>query len=219
MKKSVKYLLSLFAVVLVFIGAYFLYQTLSEQYKPQNIAVTYEQAAIETEASQDKEPETAPDSASAPETTPEEESAETTPTVVPAPDFTVQDVNGDTFSLSDFKGKPVVLNFWASWCPPCKGEMPDFESIYQLRGDDVHFLMVNLTDGQQETLSTASAFIAAQGYTFPVYYDTALDAATKYGIYSVPATYFIDAEGNAVAQASGAIDAATLEYGISLITE
>ena len=213
MKKSLKYILLLCAVVLVFVGVYFLYGYLSEAYKPQNIVVNNEQATVETA---DPAPTAAPAESS---TNRDDTSSESQPTAVAAPNFTVQDVNGNAVSLSDFKGKPVVLNFWASWCPPCKGEMPDFESIYKLRGQEVHFLMVNLTDGQQETVSTASAFIAEQGYTFPVYYDTQLDAATKYGVYSVPATYFIDANGSAVAQASGAIDAATLEYGISMITE
>lgn len=212
MKKSVKYILLLCAVALVFVGVYFLYGHLSETYKPQNIVVNNEQATVETE-SQTESAEDMPES----NTASTDESSDAAPTVVPAPDFTVQDLNGNAVSLSDFKGKPVVLNFWASWCPPCKGEMPDFESIYKLRGTEVHFLMVNLTDGQQETLSTASGFIAEQSYTFPVYYDTKLDAATKYGVYSVPATYFIDADGNAVAHAAGAIDAATLEYGIDMI--
>ena len=136
---------------------------------------------------------------------------------VKAPDFTVYDESGNEVKLSDFLGKPVVLNFWASWCGPCKREMPDFEETYQQLGSDVQFLMINLTDGNGETVESAASFIKEQGYTFPVFYDTASSAANTYGVYSIPTTYFIDAEGYAVAQATGAIDAGTLQKGIDLI--
>lgn len=134
-----------------------------------------------------------------------------------APDFTVYDAAGDPVSLSDFRGKPVVVNFWASWCGPCQGEMPDFEEKYLALGDEVVFLMVNMTDGGRETLESARSFIEAQGYTFPVYYDMDGMAAATYAVYSIPSSYFIDAEGNAVAYAMGAIDGATLQKGIDMI--
>lgn len=134
-----------------------------------------------------------------------------------APDFTVYDIDGNSHKLSDFRGKPVVLNFWASWCGPCQMEMPDFQDKYLELGEDVQFLIVNMTDGYRETVQTASEFVAGKGYTFPVYYDTGSDAANTYGAYSLPTTYFIDADGYAVAQATGAIDAATLQRGIDMI--
>lgn len=112
-----------------------------------------------------------------------------------APDFIVYDAEGNEVALSDFQGKPVVLNFWASWCGPCKSEMPDFQEVYEEYGEEVQFLMVNLTDGRQETVETAGQFIADLGYSFPVYYDTERIAASEYGVHSVPRTYFIDAEG------------------------
>ena len=95
--------------------------------------------------------------------------------------------------------------------------MPDFEDFYKEHGDQIHFLMVNLTDGSQETVETASAFISGQGYTFTVYYDTDMDAAMTYGIYAVPQTYFIDAEGNVVTYAQGALSASTLQKGVDLL--
>lgn len=203
MKKSVKFIAALLGIAVLFIGANFLYQHLSKQYDPQNIAVNDSQADMETDSS-----------------TAESSSAESeTVELSEAPDFTVQTLDGSNVLLSDFRGKPVIVNFWASWCPPCKSEMPDFEEMYKVYGEEVQFMMVNLTDGSQETLSSASTYIKEQGYTFPVYYDTKLDAAGKYQVYSVPATYFIDRNGSAVARASGAIDAETLEYGISLIME
>lgn len=151
------------------------------------------------------------------QTTAEEETTEAEK--VPAPDFTVIDAEGNEVKLSDMVGKPVVVNFWASWCGPCKMEMPEFEEIYKELGDEVHFMMVNLTDGWQETKEKAENFIEEQGYTFPVYYDTMSEGAMNYGVSSIPATYFIDAEGNAIAQARGAIDGETVKIGIDMTKE
>lgn len=154
-----------------------------------------------------------------PETTdaPAQTTGETAPETIPAPDVTVYTADGQAVKLSDFFGKPIVLNFWASWCPPCKAEMPDFDKVCQELGGEVQFLMVNLTDGTQETVETASAFIQSTGYTFPVYYDTSMDAATQYGIQSIPTTYFIDKHGNVITGANGMLSEENLRTGISMI--
>lgn len=135
-----------------------------------------------------------------------------------APDFTVYDKEGNPVKLSDFFGKPIVLNFWASWCGPCQREMPDFDEKYRELGDQVQFLMINMTDGNRETVEKAAAFIAQKGYTFPVFYDTRLQAAMTYGAYSLPMTFFIDSNGNLITHVVGAINGKTLQRGIDLIT-
>ena len=182
----------LIIIVLLFIlllgGAFVLYNRLSSEYSPEQLAAQ-------------PSPSAAVDAAPA----------------VLAPDFTVYDAEGNAVMLSDFFGKPIVLNFWASWCGPCKMEMPDFNEKYLELGNEVQFLMVNMTDGSRETVEIASEFIGAEGYSFPVFYDTDSDAAMTYKVYSLPATYFIAADGSPVAQATGAIDAATLMTGIEMI--
>ena len=151
------------------------------------------------------------------EALPEETEAQTESEKTKAPDFTVYDAEGNEVHLTDFVGKPIVLNFWASWCGPCKMEMPDFNEKYLELGEEVQFLMINMTDGSRETVAIASEFIKESGYSFPVFYDTKMDAANTYGAYSLPMTFFIDAEGYPVARATGAIDAETLMRGIDMI--
>ena len=192
-------------ILLVFVfllgGASVLYNRLSQTVAPDQLVV------------QNPQQQTDPSGETA-STNPKQ----TEPVKVPAPDFTVYDLDGNEVHLSDYFGKPIVLNFWASWCGPCQMEMPDFQEAYLELCDSIAFLMVNMTDGMRETVVVASDFITKKGYTFPVLYDKASDAAATYGVYSLPTTYFIDAEGYAIAQATGAINRSTLQRGIDLIT-
>lgn len=197
MKSKRTFLILLLAFVLVLGGAGLLYSRLGQELSPEQLTVREPQASASTDD---------PSDAGASE-----------PEKVPAPDFTVYDSDGNEVHLSDFSGKPIVLNFWASWCGPCKMEMPDFHEAYLNRGDEIQFLMINMTDGSRETVDSASQFIAEQEYTFPIFYDIESDAAVTYGVYSLPTTYFIDADGYAIAQAIGAINAETLQRGVDLI--
>ena len=169
-------------------------------------ACTPADGGLETLPAEDKE-------TSAPSDTAENED----PSANAVPDFTILDMDGNEVKLSDFFGKPIVLNFWASWCPPCKAELPDFEEACKRYEGKVTFLMVNLTDGKRETVEVAKEYVASQGYTFPVYFDTKYEAAYVYGVSSIPTTYFINADGSLEARATGMISAARLEEGISRI--
>lgn len=195
---------SFWIVLLVFVvllgGAYVLYDRMSENAEPGQLAV------------QDGRGDPAADSDAG-----EGNSEEAPPEPAAAPDFTVYDRAGEEVRLSDFLGKPVVLNFWASWCGPCQSEMPDFDEVHGRLGEEIQFLMVNVTDGDRETVEKAAAFVEEQGYTFPVFFDSDLSATQAYGAYSLPTTYFIDAEGFAVARAVGSINAETLQTGIDML--
>ena len=136
-----------------------------------------------------------------------------------APDFTVTDANGAKASLADFKGKPMIINFWASWCPPCQSEMPYFQEAFLEHGEAVSFIMADLVDGGRETESAARRFIAEKGYTFPVYFDPATRAASDYGVMSIPTTFFIDGQGIVRAFHLGAMSREMLEEEIQALLE
>lgn len=190
-------------LALVLAGAYYAYGKLSLQYGKEKTPV--EDGAPEDGASKDGASE---DGAS-------EEKAE--PEKSKAPDFTVYDGDGNEVRLSDFAGKPVVVNFWASWCPPCRNEMPHFEQLYGQVKEEVVFLMVNLTDGKRETAEKARGFIEESGFTFPVYFDTEQDGAYRYGISSIPVTVFVDRDGYISAGYLGGLDERTLTDEIGRI--
>ena len=113
------------------------------------------------------------------------------------PDFTLKNEKGDKVSLSDYRGKVVILNFWASWCPPCKAEMPEFKEMNdELKGSkNVVLLTINLTDGQRETKEKAVKFLKDNKYDFTVLFDVEGIASGIFGIESIPTTAIIDKEG------------------------
>lgn len=137
----------------------------------------------------------------------------------PAPDFTMTTSEGKTVSLSDFRGRPVLLNFWASWCGPCASEMPAIQKAWETYGSEVDFVIVNMTGMSGETEETAKAFLADAGYTFPAYFDANSSAARAFGVSSIPQTYLVNAEGNIIGGYMGAMDDAILAEGIRMLTD
>ncbi len=113
----------------------------------------------------------------------------------PAPDFTVYTADGEAVKLSDFRGKTVVINFWAKDCRYCVQEMPDFQKAYEKYGDDVVFMMIGCPDFFGSSVAKEQAYINNSGYTFPVYYDVNREAVTKYGVQGIPNTYFVEGDG------------------------
>ncbi len=140
---------------------------------------------------------------------PEESSeSEQEPDKIPAPDFELEDQFGQVHRLSDYKGKTVFLNFWATWCPPCRAEMPDIQKLYEeydTEGDEAVIILgvAGPNMGNEKSAEDIAAFLDENGYTYPVVMDTTGDLFTEYGIYAFPTTFMIDREGNVFGYASG----------------
>ncbi len=122
-----------------------------------------------------------------------------------APDFTVTDREGNEVRFSDRTGKPMILNLWASWCPPCRAELPDFDAAYQTYGDQIDFMMIDLCDGRSETPATGASFVDQEGYTFPVFFDSTGSAASAYQAYAIPMTIGVKENGEICAVYNGAL--------------
>lgn len=214
-----KILLLIVTAVVLLVGAYLLYHNLSESNQAGQLATLPQ--GNPTEATQKVEPTQsgqATENTASSASTENSENAENTETQakpqIQAPDFTVYDAAGNPVKLHDFVGKPIVLNFWASWCGPCRSEMPEFQEVFDELGSEVTFLMVNAGG---ETAKDAETFLQQAGYTFPVYYDLANGASVAYNVTGLPTTYFLNAQGDVVTYAVGAISKATLMKGIGMI--
>lgn len=127
---------------------------------------------------------------------------------IPAVDFTLTDQYGEEHTLEEYKGKTIFLNFWATWCPPCKAEMPDIQKIYESYDTEGEDALVVLgvaapSMGQEGTEEEIKAFLDENGYTYPVLMDTEGELFEAYGIYSYPTTFMIDREGNIFGYVNG----------------
>ncbi len=138
----------------------------------------------------------------------ENESQDKEQPLPPAIDFTLTDQYGNSHTLSDYKGKTVFLNFWATWCPPCRAEMPDIQKIYDSykENEDDSLVILGVASpgqGREGTLEDVTAFLEENGYTYPVLMDTQGMQFAAYGVYSLPTTFMIDKDGNVFGYVSG----------------
>lgn len=141
---------------------------------------------------------------------------ETESGLTPAIDFTLTDQYGNTHKLSDYKGKTVFLNFWATWCSPCRAEMPDIQKLYEsaeTEGEDALVVLgvaaPNL--GNEKSEEEIKAFLEENGYTYPVLMDTTGEVFMSYGVNAFPTTFMITREGEVFGYASGQLNEATMK--------
>jgi peroxiredoxin len=120
-----------------------------------------------------------------------------------APDFALQTLKGETVRLSDYRGKKVIVNFWATWCPPCRAEIPDFQKLYE--NNDVEILAVNLTATEQSK-EHVSEFVEKFGMTFPVLVDEHSFVTATYQVRAYPTSFMVDSSGRIQFVAMGAMN-------------
>ncbi len=129
------------------------------------------------------------------------------------------DVNGNEVRLSDFKGKPTVINFWASWCVPCQYEFNDFQQSYETYGEDVQFLMIDLIGVRNETEEIGKKYISENEYTFPTYYDSNSEVFYSMLIKQIPTTFFVNSDGLILNKEIGLMSQETLEENLKLLIQ
>lgn len=130
-----------------------------------------------------------------------------------APDVEFYNSNGNSVMLSSFYNKPVVLNFWATWCGPCKSEMPGFNRLYEKYKDKVNFVMLNVSDSEK----TVADFLDENGYNFPVYFDKTQIASYTYGASSIPLTFVLHKGGEVYGYQIGVLREEALEGVIKTV--
>lgn len=119
-----------------------------------------------------------------------------------APDFELETLSGDVVKLSDYRGKKVMVNFWATWCPPCREEIPEMQKFYE--DTDVEILAINLTE-TESNIEEVDEFVDEYGMTFPVLLDSELTAADTYRIQPIPSSFILDTTGVIQYYAPGAL--------------
>ncbi len=134
----------------------------------------------------------------------------------PAPDFALLDLSGNVVRLSDFLGKTVVLNFWASWCPPCRAEMPEFLEAYEQRLPQDDFVILAVDKLVEDGKGAVEDFVQEFALTFPVAFDASDEVNQRYGVRGLPSTFFIDRNGVLLSKNLGPVFGGLLPDGIAL---
>lgn len=165
-------------------------------------------------------PTPAPAETPAPSETPEPEET-TDPDTIPALDFTLTDQYGNTHSLADYEGKTIFLNFWATWCPPCKAELPEIQQLYENYSQEGEDALIVLgvawpEVGGEKTAGEIAAFLEDNGYTYPVLMDTEGSLFYGYGITAFPTTFMIDRDGNVFGYLTGQM---TYDIMVDIVTQ
>jgi peroxiredoxin len=111
-----------------------------------------------------------------------------------APSFSLETIDGFTINLDDYRGQPVLINFWASWCPPCRAEMPDFQAAWE-EYQDSNLIIIAVNATHQDSLADVQDFISQNGLDFPIPLDKNGQISAIYQIHSLPTTFFINQEG------------------------
>lgn len=191
-------------------------QQIAQTTEPEGVTSPVPETAGETTAA-----ETTAEAATAAETTAaaagetaaaadasEEQTGEAANALPAAIDFTLTDQYGNSHTLSDYKGKTVFLNFWATWCPPCRAEMPDIQELYETydqEGDDALVILgvASPNIGGEQSEEGVKQFLEDNGYTYPVLMDTTGKQFMNYGVFSYPTTFMIDRDGNVFGYVSG----------------
>lgn len=214
-RSAVKYTVKIGGVLMIFIGimmftgwmngisAYLsgnpsVSQDAGQEAEPSPAASAEQAEKDEASDSADTETESPADPADSPE-------AET----VPAPDFTLEDQYGNVHTMADYKGKTIFLNFWATWCPPCRAEMPEIQEIYEEYGENQSDVIVlgvaSPNTGREGNVESIAAFLEENNYTYPVVMDDGGSLAYYYGISAYPTTFMIDSSGNVYGYVTGQI--------------
>ena len=221
MNAKQKWILGAAAFVLLLVIAGFGYQELQKEAKRQERSQTGKQIQTEeqTQTEEKRGTEDLSEETKEKKAASQEKEKEATE-YANSPDFIMWDQQGDQTSLQEIlEGKPAVINFWTSKCPPCKEEMPDFEELYQEIKDQVQFIMVDGVGCMGETEESGRAYVEEQGFTFPVYYDLEMDGVLNYGIRAFPTTYILNGEGRLVTGGSGMITKETLQELLEQVME
>lgn len=204
MERKLVTIMLIVLIVLLLICGTMLYKRLSLD-APQGTSTPAEETADPTdEPSVPSELPKIEENAPAPEET-SDQSEEEDSSLDPALDFSFTDREGNTCKLSDYHGKPIIINFWATWCPPCRAELPYLDAAFAQYGDQIQFFLMDLVDGYTETEEFTQDFVEQNGYSFPLYFDSKAEGVAAYGITAIPYTVAIGSDGKIVATHLGSM--------------